>query len=134
MMSAGVLMGVATVLIEASGSSSRELTATSIAFGSRSGSSPCTFTKTSPSSRAATSATRSVPVRCSLRVIRASPPNPATAFTLRQLGPLVDPLNHRFPREHYQRFPWQARRAISRRNDHHHLGQAQLLSFSTAPE
>src|SRR5216117_1523113 len=50
MMSAGVLIGVATVLIEACGFSSRALTATSIACGSRSGSSPCTLTKTSPSS------------------------------------------------------------------------------------
>src|SRR5258708_24603896 len=49
MMSPGVLIGVATVLIEACGSSSRELTAVSIAFGSSSGSSPCTFTKMSPS-------------------------------------------------------------------------------------
>src|SRR5260370_946933 len=83
MMSPGVLIDVATVQIEACGSSSRALTATSIASGSSSGSSPCTFTKTSPSSCAATSATRSVPVRCSARVIRASPPNPSTAFMMR---------------------------------------------------
>src|SRR6266478_5492752 len=47
MMSAGVLIGVATVLIEACGSSSRESTAASTAAGSNSGSSPWTFTKTS---------------------------------------------------------------------------------------
>src|SRR2546429_3568228 len=63
MMSAGVLISVATVPIEATGSSSSEATAVSTATGSRSGSSPCTFKKTSPSSCAATSATRSVPVR-----------------------------------------------------------------------
>src|SRR6266446_4814130 len=83
MMSAGVLIGVATVLIDAWGSSSREFTAASTAAGSNSGSSPWTFTKTSPSTWAATSATRSVPVRWSWRVILASPPNSCTAFTMR---------------------------------------------------
>src|SRR5580704_9471131 len=51
--------------------------------GSSSGSSPCTFTKTLPFSWAATSATRSVPVRWSERVMRAVPPKLSTAFTMR---------------------------------------------------
>src|SRR5882724_10072256 len=83
MMSPGVLMWVATVLIDACGSSNREFTAVSSAAGSSNGSSPCTFTKMSPSTWAATSATRSVPVRRSGRVILASPPNSCTAFTIR---------------------------------------------------
>src|SRR5712692_7589780 len=49
MMSAGIFMGVATVAIVAPGSSSRASIAVSTATGSSKGSSPCTFTKTSPS-------------------------------------------------------------------------------------
>jgi len=63
-----------TVAIGSDGSSASGRTTSSIEAGSMSGSSPCTFTTMSHDSWLATSAMRSVPVRCQADVIRTSPP------------------------------------------------------------
>ena len=55
-----------------------------MAIGSMSGSSPCTFTTTSQSSVAATSASRSVPVSWVGFVSRTLPPNSFTRVAIRK--------------------------------------------------
>ena len=85
-MSAGFAMGTMSVATETLSSDSRASTSVSIAAGTTSGSSPCTLRKISSPSRtevAATSAMRSVPERCSARVMTASAPNAVAACTTR---------------------------------------------------
>ena len=46
--------------------------------------------------------------------------------------PLVDALNHRFPRKRHERFPRQARGRISRRNHHNHFCRPHFVASPIA--
>ena len=76
-------MGMASVAMGSVASAARRATRRSTMAGSTKGRSPCTFTTTSASRRAATSASRSVPVGWSGRVIATSTPSGSTASRMR---------------------------------------------------